>query len=575
MRIPTLISCALIVSGCTLTTSLDGWSFEDFSDGGIDAGTMNSGPQDAGDHDASLSCSPGLVACRGECIDLDSSPDHCGSCGNACPVPSGTLATCLAAVCGVACAAGRADCNDDLGDGCEIDTEADALNCGGCGVACDVGLSCREAACRPKFLWVRAFGSTGEDHATAVAFDAEGNVYVAGNFQGTVSFGGAPLSSLRTTDMFVASYGPDGEHRWSLRAGGGGSANAITVDEAGHVYVTGHFVGPASFGGDVLSQAGQGNDIFIASYEGSSGAHRWSVSGGGGGRDVAYDIALDASGNVYVIGEFSRTATFNTRELTSDGPSDIFLASYTPTGALRWANRFGGPSSDHGKGIAVDSSGNIYLTGQFDGTVTFPGGTPLTATNSDVFVASYAPDWAHRWSIRVGGPNSDDAEGIVVDAAGSLYVSGRFIETTRLGGTEVIGAGLEDVFLASYSNSDGSYRWSRVIGGPLEDAVNGLTLAPSGSVYLAGVFAQMADFGAGPLAGAGEDDAFLASYAGSDGAHESSMRLGGIQYDSGLSIAVSDTRACIAGFFSSSMGIGEQTLIAAGFDDVFIACFEQ
>src|SRR5690606_9636520 len=185
--------------------------------------------------------------------------------------------------------------------------------------------------------------------------------------------GGAVLTSAGWEDIFVASYGRDGAHRWSLRAGGPGgfeSGTGITVDGAGNVYVTGTFR-RATFGGPVLETEGA-IDVFVASYT-SDGVHRWSLRGGGPLDDFGTGVAVDPAGNVYVSGLFQGTADFGGTALVSAGSADAFVASYTSTGSHRWSLRGGGTSSDAALGVAVDARGNTVVTGRFQGTASFGG----------------------------------------------------------------------------------------------------------------------------------------------------------------------------------------------------------
>src|SRR5690606_3251081 len=204
-----------------------------------------------GEEDAGPDCAAGLTECGGECVDLDSSSEHCGECGSACPTPPNTVALCSAGSCSFECAAGFDDCNGEPEDGCEIEIASDPLNCGGCALACETALSCREGTCRPRPLWARALGRT---EIWGIALDPEGNVYVTGNFSGTINLGGDDLVSAGDSDIFVASYTADGAHRWSL-AGGGPSYKAptgIAFDRAGKVHVTGYFDGSVSFDGSTI-----------------------------------------------------------------------------------------------------------------------------------------------------------------------------------------------------------------------------------------------------------------------------------------------------------------------------------
>jgi hypothetical protein len=214
-------------------------------------------------------------------------------------------------------------------------------------------------------------------------------VYVTGNYAGTASFGGTFRTSAGDYDVFVAKYNKNGVLLWVQSAGGIGSdqGNSITVDVAGNVYVTGNYVGSANFGGINEISAGS-DDVFVAKYN-SIGTIQWVQSEGGIGNDQGNSIALDAAGNVYVTGFYVGTASFGGISSTSAGGAgvDVFVAKYNSNGTLLWVQSAGGAPSDIGYGIAVDAACNVYVTGFYQGTASFGGISRTSAGYYDVFVA--------------------------------------------------------------------------------------------------------------------------------------------------------------------------------------------
>ncbi|MEE9411846.1 MAG: SBBP repeat-containing protein, partial [Methylococcales bacterium] len=177
---------------------------------------------------------------------------------------------------------------------------------------------------------------------------------------------------------------------WAKRAGGAGFdvGNQIAVDSSGNAYVAGIVTDPATFGLGESSETTLTSNFlgaFVAKYS-ASGDLIW-VKPSGSPRG----LAVDNSGSVYVMGNFTNTVTFGSGEssettLTSDGGNDIFLAKYTADGDLVWAKRAGGISFDVGSSLAVDGSGNAYLTGFFSsGIATFGSGeaNEVTLTGND------------------------------------------------------------------------------------------------------------------------------------------------------------------------------------------------
>jgi hypothetical protein len=307
--------------------------------------------------------------------------------------------------------------------------------------------------------------------------DGSGNSYVTGYFDGSATFGAGEANQTVLTadgnfDIFVAKYNSSGALHWAKRAGGADfdEAYGIAVDGSGNSYVTGYFEGSATFGAGeanqtILTVVGS-NDAFVAKYN-SSGALQWAKRAGGTGFVDGIGIRADSSGNSYVAGTFSGSATFGAGEsnqttLAFDGGFDIFVAKYNSSGALQWAKRAGGTSSDEGYGIGVDGSGNSYVTGYFDGSSTFGAGesnqTTLTAAGGgfDIFVAKYNASGALQWAKRAGGTDLELGYGIGVDGSGNSYVTGYFDGSATFGAGEanqitLTSAGSYDIFIAKFS----------------------------------------------------------------------------------------------------------------------------
>jgi hypothetical protein len=286
------------------------------------------------------------------------------------------------------------------------------------------------------YRWDRAFGPpAGGDRFLPLGFhtavDGRGNAYVTGDFRGTADFGGGERTGSGGADRFVASYGPDGAHRWDTSEDGEWEATALDVDAAGNVYLVGDF--------------GDG----VVSY-GPDGSHRWDRTFAARG----LGIAVAAGGHVYVTGQFSGRANFGGENRASVGLRDIFVASYTATGDHRWDLTFGAPGEDNvGTAIAVDTRGHVYVTGGFGGSVNFGGGERTAAGESDIFVASYGAAGTYRWDRTFGGAERALGWAIAADAAGNAYVTGRFQGTVDLGNGARTAAGSWDVFLVSFCGS--------------------------------------------------------------------------------------------------------------------------
>ncbi|GAB3204302.1 ribosomal protein S11 [Pontibacter aydingkolensis] len=225
----------------------------------------------------------------------------------------------------------------------------------------------------PDFMWAKqSVGTTRSsiEHGRSVARDATGNTYTTGSFGNYISFGSTMLTSSGTsdvssgsTDIFIVKHDASGNTIWAQRAGGTSFdyGYGIALDASGNAYVTGSFQGTASFGNITLTSSGN-NDIFVAKYD-ASGNVLWAQKAGGSSSDNGYGIAVDGSGNAYVTGSLQGAASFGHISLTSRGYNDAFVAKYDASGNVLWAQRYGDSVEDYGYGISVDASGNAYVTG--------------------------------------------------------------------------------------------------------------------------------------------------------------------------------------------------------------------
>ncbi|MEJ8801250.1 SBBP repeat-containing protein [Pontibacter sp. H249] len=403
------------------------------------------------------------------------------------------------------------------------------------------------------------------DQARSVAVDGSGNTYVTGYFQGTATFGTTTLTNAREigTDIFIAKYDASGNVLWAKSAGGESSdyGNSIAVDGSGNAYVTGNFWGTATFGTTTLTSSG--DDVFIAKYD-ASGNVLWAKSAGGAISDYGNSVAVDGLGNAYVTGEFKGTATFGTTTLTNAGGigTDIFIAKYDASGNALWAKSAGGANSDYGNSVAVDGSGNSYVTGYFQGAATFGTTTLTNAGGTDIFIAKYDASGNALWAKSAGGANSDYGNSVAVDGSGNPYVTGYFQGTATFGTTTLTNAGGTDIFIAKYDAS-GNALWAKSAGGANSDYGNSVAVDDAGNAHVTGSFHGAATFGTTTLTSSG-DDVFIAKYDASGNALWAKS-AGGANSDIGRGIAVGKTGdAYVTGAFAGTAAFGTKSLTSDG-----------
>ena len=319
-------------------------------------------------------------------------------------------------------------------------------------------------------------GGSGDDIGTAIAVDNAGHAYVTGRTNSTeASFpvlGGPDLTfNGGANDAFVAKVNRPGTAL--LYAGyiggiGDDQGTGIAVDGSGHAYVTGFTTSnqasfPVTVGPDLTFNGGT-YDAFVAKVNSAGTGLVYAGYIGGAGIDMGLAIAVDRAGNAYVTGSTTSTeATFPVRigpDLTFRGVTDAFVAKVNHAGtALAYAGFIGGGGQDVGTGIAVDNSGNAYVTGY---TASTEASFPITAGPdidynggvSDAFVAKVNhAGTALVYAGYIGGSGQDVGTGIAVDSVGNAYVAGYTNSTESsfpvLGGPDLsYNGGTFDAFVA-------------------------------------------------------------------------------------------------------------------------------
>ena len=287
---------------------------------------------------------------------------------------------------------------------------------------------------------------SGEDVANALTVDDSGNVYVTGYSTNGINY-----------DFATIKYSPNGASLWVRRYDGPGNgsdqADALVLDSDGNLYVTGWSVvngGGADY--NTIKYAANGDTLWVRRYTGPGNFHE----------DGASALAVDASGNVYVTG----------RSVGSDTSFDYATIKYSSAGDTLWVRRYTGPGNffDEASALAVDVSGNVYVTGRSDGTGFF---------DYDYATIKYSSAGDTLWVRRYTGPGNsdDDASALAVDASGNVYVTGRSV-----------GSDTSFDYATIKYNSFGDTLWVRRYNG-LEngfDEASALAVDDSGNVYVTG-----------------------------------------------------------------------------------------
>lgn len=370
-----------------------------------------------------------------------------------------------------------------------------------------------------NILWAKGVGDAESDFSTAITTDGSGNVYITGHFKSpSITFGTTTLNNSGTgfNDIFIAKFDSLGNALWAKSAGNTDDdyGKSIISDSSGNVYVAGYYKSSITFGGTTLTTAGI-DDIFVVKYD-TSGNVLWANSAGGAYGDQALSIAADNSGNVYVTGSFySPTFTFGTISLTnSSSGQDMFIAKIDAVGNLLWLNKFGGNNTELGQGIATDVSGNIYVTGLVTSqSVTSGSVTLISSGTNDFFLVKYDSLGNTIWAKNAVGTGNDFGTSAACDQDGNIYVTGYYRSVTLTFGTYTLvngmGGGNFNLFIAKYDSS-GNVIWAKGAGNQGANYGFGVSTDNSGNVYLTGSYILSITFGTTTFTSNGVYNMFIA-----------------------------------------------------------------
>lgn len=361
-------------------------------------------------------------------------------------------------------------------------------------------------------VWATQFGDAGNHYGESLVADSEGNVVMTGEFTQSVDFQGSQLVSAGGQDGFLAKFSASAQHLWSKRFGGQYDqfSESVALDKNGNILVIGSNEGTIDFGGGPITNptAGilGGSSVFVAKFN-SSGDHLWSKGFGNGEIQYGISIVADSANNVFILADGGGTFNFGGGVLTSNG-GDIFIAKFDADGNHLWSRQFGNASMELGSRLAVDAFGNIFVLAQSDGSINFGGGNLTAAGAPDIFVAKLDTNGNHVWSRRFGHPGGGaTGVGLDVDLENNVFVTGRFLGQIDFGGGPLISAGKRDLFVAKLSPK-GTHLWSRRFGDAEDQYATGTVFADG--LVITGYFAGSLDFGLGPLVSAGGTDVFVA-----------------------------------------------------------------
>ncbi len=293
-----------------------------------------------------------------------------------------------------------------------------------------------------NFIWVKSMGGNLTDIPSAVNIDVNNNIILTGSFQGNAFFGASnftsitdPNSSLPSYDVFTTKLSSAGNFLWTRvgQAKYNDRGLNVATDNTGDVYVCGQFSDTITFGNTHNNQIM--NAVFLIKYSASTGNEVWFRKAAATSA-IAYGLAIDASNNVFMSGDFTGGIVFygNTNNfLTGNFTNKIFLSKFTPAGNYLWGYAESSKNYVSARDLTLDNFGAPYIFGEFDcGFTDYQNAIAQGVFNSvgyhDLFVSKYDPTNGTRlWERQVGGPSLDEAHGIVITQGGLPLLAGSYM----------------------------------------------------------------------------------------------------------------------------------------------------
>ncbi|MBL4585927.1 MAG: SBBP repeat-containing protein [Flavobacteriales bacterium] len=377
---------------------------------------------------------------------------------------------------------------------------------------------------------------------------------------------------------------------------------SIAIDDHS-VYTTGFFKGQVNF--DPETQEGGccppapewslgdettgDNNVFVQKLD-TTGVLEWPVMFGGSKDDEGRGIAVDTLGNVYVTGFFQDSARFSSAMFNGPaivsgfGKKDVFVIKISSDGDLLWAVSIGGVGDDIAQAIALDSVGNVFITGLFSETVDFDPGSEVAEQTSngesDIFILKLDSSGQYQWAVTMGGTGADGGASVDVDAEGNVYTAGYFSNTVDLNPgsdtLDVASQGGTDIFVQKL-NAQGVLIWAGSMGGSDNDEGKNIRVSNEDHLFVNGSFMQTADLDPSQSSNShtsnGGRDIFVCRLD-TAGTLDWAASMGGTDHDAPTGMDIDpDGNVLSIGYFQEEVdfdpGVGVDSYSSIGFKDMF------
>jgi hypothetical protein len=338
------------------------------------------------------------------------------------------------------------------------------------------------------------------DYSRGIVVDSSGNIYIAGLYPGDPpAQNGLDLAVASDYAVFLLKYDSSGYGVWNVSldsSGGSDGAYEVALDSSENVYIAGYYSGdpPLSYGIDLPAPNGI-TDAFVAKYD-SNGNGLWSTTLGGSGQSYVYDLHIDSSDNIYITGKYQGDPPLSSGiDLpAATGSWDAYVAKYDSSGSGLWASTFGSTDEENSNGVYADSSGNVYIVGQYRGNPPLSKGIDLPdslAPGGDIFIVKYDSSGNGIWNRTIRGTGIDDARSVYGDSQDNIYITGYYQDNpVSQDGLDLPNSnGGYDVFVVKY-NGSGDGLWNTTLGGSGSDYGYDVFVDSSDDIYIAGFYSN-------------------------------------------------------------------------------------
>ena len=355
-----------------------------------------------------------------------------------------------------------------------------------------------DMACADQLIYVIAFDDAGNSSQSPTFTIPQSDPCISTNISS--GGGGGQGRSGGSSSGFLVTFGLSGFDT---------DAAGVAIDSSDNIYITGTSQGTNLFGKNATS--GTTDDIFVAKLN-SSGVVQWVYTAGGTGRDRGRKIALDSSGNVYVVGYYMSTVDFGGGNVTSNGSWDAFILKLNSSGTFQWVKSYGGSTgNDLGRDVVVDSNDNVIMLGTFRGTVNFDSGdgggvVNYTSNDYDVFLIRLNSSgiWQSVWRTENSG--SADGRALAIDSNNVTYLTGSFSGTVKFGDDTYTAANSNDLFIHKIDTYTlGALQPTYTSNIDTTQKAKGISVDSSGNIYATGTFQNTVNFGGGNITTSGKD----------------------------------------------------------------------